>query len=700
MRVHELAKKINVPSKKLIDGLRQLGVDIKSHMSVLSEDTIQMVLTALDDEKRKSAEPAKLKPVPETKISAVSKPVPKSARKEPQKKTETEEKAPEIKPVKKEISKETKKKEEIQEKKNVLKITGDFIVVSELANKLNKEPSEVIKKLIDFGVMAAINQRIDLDTAGTIAAEYGFEIESAPLFGEEIVIKEEKEDPSKLRPRAPIVTIMGHVDHGKTKLLDAIRKTNVVDQESGGITQHIGAYHVKLDKGTIVFLDTPGHEAFTAMRARGAKVTDIVVLVVAADDGVMPQTKEAVDHAKAANVPIIVAINKIDKKEANPMRVKQQLSDYGLSPEEWGGKTIFVEVSALMKKGISDLLEMILLQAEMLELKANPDRPAKGTIVEASMDKKRGVMATVLIQQGILHIGDPFISGHCFGKIKAMVDDWGKRLKEAGPSSPVQIMGISELPQAGDLFYVVNDEKTARQIGIKRREMDRERGLGEKGHIKLGDVYSKIQQGDMKGLNIIIKADVQGSIEALQGTLEQLSTSKVKLNIIHSGVGAITESDVLLASASNAIIIGFTVRPEPKVNELAAREGIDIRLYRIIYDVIDDVRKAMTGLLEPKFKEVILGRAEIREVFRIPKIGNIAGIYITDGKVTRSSFVRLVRDSVVVFEGKISSLRRFKEDAKEVAAGYECGLGIENYNDIKQNDILEFYIKETVVQEL
>jgi translation initiation factor IF-2 len=694
MRVHELAKKINVPSKKLIDGLRQLGVDIKSHMSVLSEDTIQMVLTAMNDEKKKGSEPVKLKPVSETKVSTVSKSIPGAV-----KKTVTEEKSSEVKPVKKEILKEIEKKEEIKEKKNVLKVSGDFIVVSELANKLSKEPSEVIKKLIDFGVMAAINQRIDLDTAGTVAAEYGFEIESAPLFGEEIVIKEEKEDPVKLKPRAPIVTIMGHVDHGKTKLLDAIRKTNVVDQESGGITQHIGAYHVKLDKGVIVFLDTPGHEAFTAMRARGAKVTDIVILVVAADDGVMPQTKEAIDHAKAANVPIIVAINKVDKKEANPMRVKQQLSDYGLSPEEWGGKTIFVEVSALMKKGISDLLEMILLQSEMLELKANPDRAAKGTIVEASMDKKRGVIATVLIQQGTLHIGDPFISGHCFGKVKALVSDWGKRLKEAGPSTPVQIMGISELPQVGDLFYVVSDEKTARQIGVKRREMDRERGLGEKGHIKLGEVYSKIQQGDMKGLNIVIKADVQGSIEALQGALEQLSTPKVKLNVIHSGVGAITESDVLLASASNAIIIGFTVRPEPKVNDLAAREGIDIRLYRIIYDIVDDVRKAMVGLLDPKFKEVVSGRAEIREIFRIPK-GNIAGIYITNGKVERSSFVRLLRDNIVVFEGKISSLKRFKEDAKEVSAGYECGLGLENYNDIKQNDILEFYIKEIVTQEL
>lgn len=678
MRVYELAKKINAPSKKLIIGLRQLGVEIKSHMSVLSEDTVQMVLTALDDEKKKASGQT---PVPPVK----PKPAVRKVEKKP---------AVEVKPIKKEVPKEVKPKEEVKERKNVLKVTGDFIVVSELAGKLGREPSEVIKKLIDFGVMAAINQRIDLDTAGTIAAEYGFEIESVPLFGEAVVVKEEKEDPAKLKPRPPIVTIMGHVDHGKTKLLDAIRKTNVVDQESGGITQHIGAYHVRLDKGTIIFLDTPGHEAFTAMRARGAKVTDIVVLVVAADDGVMPQTKEAVDHAKAANVPIIVAINKIDKNDANPVRVKQQLSDYGLAPEEWGGKTIFVEVSALLKKGISDLLEMILLQAEMMELKANPDCPARGTIVEASMDKKRGVIATVLIQQGTLRVGDPFISGHCFGKVKALVSDWGKRLREAGPSLPVQIMGISELPQTGDLFYVVDDERTARQIGIKRREINR-----EKRHIKLGDVYSKVQQGDMKGLNIVIKADVHGSIEALQGVLEQLSTPKVKLNVIHSGVGAITESDVLLASASNAIIIGFTVRPEPKVNDLAAREGVDIRLYRIIYDVVDDVRKAMVGLLEPKFKEVVSGRADIREVFRIPK-GNIAGIYVTDGKVTRASLVRLLRDNAVVFEGKISSLRRFKDDVKEVAAGYECGLGIENYNDIKQNDVLEFYTKETVAQEL
>lgn len=678
MRVYELAKKINAPSKKLIIGLRQLGVEIKSHMSVLSEDTVQMVLTALDDEKKKASGQT---PVPPVK----PKPAVRKVEKKP---------AVEVKPIKKEVPKEVKPKEEVKERKNVLNVTGDFIVVSELAGKLGREPSEVIKKLIDFGVMAAINQRIDLDTAGTIAAEYGFEIESVPLFGESVVVKEEEEDPAKLKPRPPIVTIMGHVDHGKTKLLDAIRKTNVVDQESGGITQHIGAYHVKLDKGTIIFLDTPGHEAFTAMRARGAKVTDIVVLVVAADDGVMPQTKEAVDHAKAANVPIIVAINKIDKSDANPMRVKQQLSDYGLAPEEWGGKTIFVEVSALLKKGISDLLEMILLQAEMMELKANPDCPARGTIVEASMDKKRGVVATVLIQQGTLRVGDPFISGHCFGKVKALVSDWGKRLREAGPSLPVQIMGISELPQTGDLFYVVDDERTARQIGIKRREINR-----EKRHIKLGDVYSKVREGDMKGLNIVIKADVHGSIEALQGVLEQLSTPKVKLNVIHSGVGAITESDVLLASASNAIIIGFTVRPEPKVNDLAAREGVDIRLYRIIYDVVDDVRKAMVGLLEPKFKEVVSGRADIREVFRVPK-GNIAGIYVTDGKVTRSSLVRLLRDNAVVFEGKISSLRRFKDDVKEVAAGYECGLGIENYNDIKQNDVLEFYTKETVAQEL
>jgi translation initiation factor IF-2 len=574
----------------------------------------------------------------------------------------------------------------------------EAISVGELAKRMGIKASDVINKLIGLGLMVTINQAIDFDTATLIAADFGYQVESAQSAMDETLQRTE-DSPENLKPRAPVVTIMGHVDHGKTSLLDAIRETNVIDGEAGGITQAIGAYHVHLKGRDIVFLDTPGHEAFTAMRARGAQVTDIVVLVVAADDGVMGQTVEAINHAQVAGVPIIVAINKIDKPGADAGKIRQALTEYKLLSEEWGGETIFCEVSAKKKQGIGELLEMILLQADVMELKADPDRPARGVIIEAKLDRGRGPVATVLIQEGTLHEGDAFVSKTEFGRVRAMINDQGRRISEAGPSMPVEVIGFSRVPQASTEFICVEDEKKARGIGEYWIRKERERELSASSKITLEQLYQRMKEG-IKDLNVILKADVQGSIEALIDALNKLSTEEIKLKIIHSSTGTITETDVMLASASDAVIIGFNVRPDARVTEVAEQEGVDIKLYDIIYNVIADVRAAMEGLLEPIFKEVVQGRAEVREIFRVPKVGTIAGSYVTDGKITRSGGVRLLREGVVVYEGRIASLRRFKDDAKEVAAGFECGIGIEGFNDIRVADVIEAYVKEQIERKL
>lgn len=584
-------------------------------------------------------------------------------------------------------------------RKKVVKIQ-EGCTVKEFAELMGQKVSDVIKRLMAIGIMATQNHAMDMDAAMLLADEYGVKVEVATLETAEDILEEKVDESEVKAPRPPVVTIMGHVDHGKTSLLDAIRQTNVVAGEAGGITQHIGAYQVSLKGRDITFLDTPGHEAFTAMRARGAQVTDIVVLVVAADDGVMPQTKEAVNHAKAANVPIIVAINKIDKPEAKPERVKQELSELGLIPEAWGGQTIYCEVSAKKKIGIEQLLEMILIQADVLELKANPNRMARGTIIEAKLDRGRGPVATVLVQSGTLKVGDVFVSGLQYGRVRALINDKGERVASAGPSVPVEVIGFSGVPQAGDAFIAVEEERKARQVAEFRLSKQRTAMSGMK-KVTLEDLHSQIQEGTVKELNVVLKADVQGSAGAIVDSLEKLSTQAVKLRVIHSSVGAINETDVMLAAASNAIIIGFNVRPEPKATELAHREGVDIRLYNIIYNIMDDIKAAMEGMLEPTLKEKVLGRAEVRQTFHVSKVGTVAGCYVTDGVITRQSDgVRLLRDNVVIYQGRLHSLKRFKDDVREVQAGYECGIGIENYNDIKVGDIIEAFAIEKVAAKL
>jgi len=575
---------------------------------------------------------------------------------------------------------------------------AEAIRVGELAKQMGVRASDVINKLLGLGMMVTINQAIDVDAATLIAAEFGYQVEAVTAEYDELMQRVEAE-PRNLKPRAPVVTVMGHVDHGKTSLLDAIRQTNVIDGEAGGITQAIGAYHVHVKDRDIVFLDTPGHEAFTAMRARGAKVTDIVVLVVAADDGVMEQTVEAINHSRSAGVPIIVAVNKIDKPNATPDRIKQELAQHGLVPEDWGGDTLFADISAKKKIGIENLLELILLQADVLELKADPDRPARGIIIEAKLDKGRGPVATVLIQEGTLREGDAFSAKTEWGRVRAMINDQGQRVKEAGPSMPVEVIGFSSVPQAGSEFIGVEDEKKAKNISEYWIRKEREKELAASSKITLEQLYQRIKEG-AKELNVILKADVQGSLEALTEALNKLSTDEIKLKIIHSSTGAVTETDVMLASASDAIILGFKVRPDARVVEIAGKEGVEIKLYDVIYNAINDVRAAMEGLLEPEFREVVQGRAEVRETFRIVKVGTVAGCYVTDGKIPRSASVKLVRDGVVVYDGKIASLKRFKDDAKEVAAGMECGLGIEGYNDIRVGDVIEAYITEQIERKL
>lgn len=636
IRVYELAKQLQMSNKELLKKLNKYGVEVKSHMSSIDDETLELIMAEFGEQE----------PEPE-----------------PQLETET------------------------------LKVE-EGITVSALSNLLNVKKADLIKVLMQAGIMANINQRLDLNALTILSKKYEFE-PIKKLTTEERLLAGEPDSPENLRPRPPVVTIMGHVNHGKTSLLDAVRETNVMEREAGGITQHIGAYRVSLENGDVVFLDTPGHEAFTKMRARGAQVTDIVVLVVAADDGVMPQTIEAINHAKAANVPIVVAVNKIDKENAKPERVRQQLSEYGLVPEEWGGKNIFVNISAKSKIGIEDLLESILLEAELLELKANPNKLARGTVIEAQMSKSRGPVVNVLVQDGTLKVGDYFVAGMYDGKVRAMVDDKGKNLQEALPSTPVEVLGCSGVPEAGDKFYAVNDEKEAKAISESRRSMSLERDRSAMGRKSL-DIYQLIKDGKVKDLNIILKGDVQGSIEALSESLLRLNNEEVKINIIHSAVGSITENDVMLASASDAIVIGFNVRPTAHAAKLAEREHVDIRLYNVIYQAISEVRTIMEGLLEPELREVILGRAQILEVFNISRVGTIAGCQVINGRVVRNQPVRVLRNNRSIFEGKIDSLKIFSEDVREVASGQECGILVNGFSDFQRGDILECYTFEQV----
>ena len=678
IRVYELAKELNVSSKDLITLLmEEFGVEVKNHMSVIEDEDAALIQALIGENG-----------IPETKKSIVD---------------EYEDQLAEE--VNKGVRKKKKTKKEIEREEieknaeaacGVVEI-GDTITVKELCEKLGKPTAEVIKNLIFLGVMAGVNQEIDFATAEKLCEKYEVIAErkkeetELEAFEEDTDIVEEN-----LEKRPPIVTIMGHVDHGKTSLLDAIRKARVTDTEAGGITQHIGAYTVTLNGEKITFLDTPGHEAFTAMRARGAQVTDIVILVVAADDGIMPQTKEAISHCKAANVPMIVAINKIDRPGANVDRVKQELTEHGLVSEDWGGDTICVPVSAKTGENLDSLLEMILLTAEMQELTADPNRKSKGTVIEAKLDKGRGAVASLLIQNGTLHVGDSILVGSTYGRIRAMFDDMGKKIKSAGPSIPVEVLGLSEVPAAGDRFVVVKDEKTARNMAEIRKDKIKTESHQTSHRVSLEDLYSQIQEGKVKELSIIVKADVQGSVEAIRQSLEKLSTDDVKVRVIHGAVGAITETDITLAAASNALMIGFNVRPDSNAIAAAERDGVDIKTYRIIYDAIEDVKSAMIGMLDPEYKEVVNGKAEVRMTYKISNVGTIAGCYVTDGKIVRNSEIRVIRDGIVIFESVLASLKRFKDDAKEVNKGYECGLSVERFNDLKEGDIIESFTMEAV----
>ena len=707
VRVYELARTLGLSSKVLMHELKKQGIDLKSHMSSIDDETAELVAELL----KTSPQPAvkEMPPAPPVVAERTTDPVmapPGSVTQEvvaasaqPPAPVVTDELRPAavVEPPKLAAAVDPAPAVKTPPAKHLR--LGEAVTVKELAEKMDARPAEVIKVLMRMGVMATINAVIDLDKATALAQSFGYSVEAAAADSGEVVDDEEDNEENLLR-RAPVVTVMGHVDHGKTSLLDTIRATNVTQSEAGGITQHIGAYAVNTTRGKVVFLDTPGHEAFTAMRARGAQATDIVVLVVAADDGVMPQTLEAVTHARAANVPIVVAINKIDLPNANPDRIKQQLTDHGLIPEQWGGETIYVEVSAKRKQNIDELLEMLLLQAEILELRANPVRRGQGVVIEAKLDRSRGPVATVLVQNGTVHIGEAFVVGVHYGRIRALLNDRGEKILEAGPATPVEVIGLSGVPLAGDLFQVMSDEKKARQIATIRHQRQREEHMQRTSRVTLEDLYRQIKEGEVKELNVLIKADVQGSGQAVRDTLEKLSTSEVRLRVIQGAVGGITESDVMLASASNAIIIGFNIRPTPKARELAEREGVDVRLYTIIYDLIADVRAALEGLLEPEVAEHITGRAEVRETFHIPRIGVIAGCYVTEGTITRNAECRLLRDNVVVYQGRVASLRRFKEDVHEVTSGYECGIGLERFADIKQGDVIEPFMREQVAKKL
>ncbi|MFC7392589.1 translation initiation factor IF-2 [Scopulibacillus cellulosilyticus] len=735
MRVYEFAKQNKLTSKEVISKLKDLGYTVSSHMAVIDNDQVNKLNHSYNGKKDNQSKTPhkqdkgsqsgqhnntqKTKDIKSKNIK--SKEVDEGVHvKEDTRKNHKNFNKDDRQPrndQKKNSNFKSKKRpgnknhhsgnknhshrnqpQQHREKKLPDKITfTGSLTVSELAAKLGRESTEIIKKLMALGVMATKNQDLDKDTIELIAEDYGISAEEEVIFDETAFEDQEieiNEETAVTRP--PVVTIMGHVDHGKTTLLDSIRHTKVTAGEAGGITQHIGAYQINHNDKLITFLDTPGHAAFTTMRARGAQITDITILVVAADDGVMPQTVEAINHAKAANVPIIVAVNKMDKEGANPDRVMQELTEHELVPEDWGGDTIFVKLSAVKGEGIDELLEMILLVAEMGEYKANPDQLARGTVIEAELDKGRGSVATLLVQNGTLHVGDPIVVGNTFGRVRAMVNDLGRRVKSAAPSTPVEITGLNDVPNAGDQFKVFEDEKKARQVGEARAERQLAADRNETSKVSLDDLFQKIQQGDMKEINVIIKADVQGSVEAVAGSLRKIDVEGVKINIIHTGVGAIAESDIILASASNAIIIGFNVRPDNHAKKTADAEKVDIRLYRVIYDAIDEMEAAMKGMLDPEFKEAVIGQVEVRTTFKVSKVGTIAGCYVTDGKISRDAGIRLIRDGIVIYEGHVDTLKRFKDDAKEVSAGYECGVTLENFNDIKEGDEMEAFIMEEV----
>lgn len=683
VRVYELAKDLNMSSKELMEKIAGLDIIVNSHMSSIGSEEAELIKDLLIEPTKEIINEVE-KELKEDIVDEVVKVSRKSSKKK---------KGKFISP-KVEITKVLVK----ERGDDIILDIENNIIVRDLAEKLGVTVSQILTKLIGLGIMVNQNQSIDAEVAAAISEEFGVTVNIIETIEDKIdeFDLDFEDKPEDLVARPPVVTVMGHVDHGKTSLLDAIRHTSVTTGEAGGITQHIGAYTVNINNKKVTFLDTPGHEAFTAMRARGAQVTDIAILVVAADDGVMPQTIEAIAHAKAAKVPIIVAINKIDKPDADLDRIKQELVTNGLIPEDWGGDTITTLVSAKMKTGIEELLEMILLVAEMQELKANPNRNAVGTIVEAQLDKGRGPVATVLIKKGTLTVGDMVVSGTSSGRIRAMFDDKGKKVKKAAPSIPVMILGLSEVPNSGELLFVVDDEKTARNIASMKRDKIREIQMHSTVRVSLDDLFERIKQGEIKDLNIIIKGDGRGSIEALASSLEKLDTEEVKINIIHAGVGGITESDVMLASASNAIVIGFNVRPNLNAIDVAKQEVVDIRTYRIIYEAIEDIQAAVKGMHAPKIVEEVLGRAQVRATFRLPNGNSIAGIYVLGGKITRNAKVRLLRDDVVIFDGAVSSLKRFKDDAREVLSGFEAGLGLDNYNNLKENDILEAYILKEV----
>ena len=655
IRVYELAKQYDLTNKELIALLEEHGVYVKSGMSGLDPDTVALIESELVDE-----------PVEET-VSTTEASV-----------------------------EETSEVETVTT--NGLQIP-EGTTVADLAASLELQPSALIMQLMKLKVMANINQRLDYDTLVMLGDHLDFEAVKLKTLEEELLI-DTPDTPESLQSRAPVVTIMGHVDHGKTSLLDSIRQSNISESEAGNITQHIGAYHVTLENGSVVFLDTPGHAAFTAMRARGAQVTDIVVLIVAADDGVMPQTIEAISHAKAAKVPIVVAINKIDVPGARSDYVKQQLAEQELLPEDWGGQTICVETSATEGTGIDFLLEMLLLEAALLELKANPNKPARGIVIEAQVDKGRGAVATVLVQSGTLRVGDVFVSGRYSGKVRAMMDDHGKRMKEAGPSCPVEVLGFTGVPEAGDRFYVVESDKDARAISETRQEQYRNEQLGANSHVSLENLFQQIQEGEIKELNVVLKGDVQGSVQAVASALLELSTDEVKINIIHQAVGGITETDILLASASDAIVVGFNVHPTTEAVQAKETEGIDVRTYNVIYNLISYIHSAMEGLLDPEVREVIIGRAEVRELFRVPRLGLVAGSYVNWGRISYNQPLRILRDNRLIHEGKVNSLRRFKDNVNEVPANYECGIGIETFDDLQVGDVLECYVHEQVARSL
>lgn len=759
-RVYEIAKDLNQSSKEIIQELAKYGVEIKNHMGTLEPSDMDIIYTIYlkrfddgrtieevyaelnadrirqqEEQKAKEAEIAAQQPeIEEVEIVKQDTHAYVDTRQNvvDLDKIDSESKAEELvsqvameqQPVRKQkIHKKPsqqqqrggkgrgkgqqpqsqpqppKKKEAAPEEKQEPKVVEipEEISVGDFAAQLGVPATAVIKKLFELGVMASVSQSIDYDTAALVGEDLGFTVNKLIIVTEEDKLFNDVEDaPESLKPRSPVVVVMGHVDHGKTSLLDAIRNTNVIAKEAGGITQHIGAYRVRVGDKKITFLDTPGHEAFTAMRARGAQVTDIAILVVAADDGIMPQTVEAINHAKAAGVTIIVAINKIDKEGANPERIKQELTEYELVPEDWGGDTICVPISAKFNQNIDELLEMVLLVAEMKELKANPDRKGKGTVVESRLDRGRGPVATVLVQNGTLRVGDIVVAGTAVGRIRAMIDDRGNNVKKAGPSVPVEIVGLSEAPEGGDLVYAVDDERKAREVVEKRKLKQKEERIGTRRAVSLDALFDQIKEGAMKELNIIVKADVQGSVEAVRQSLEKLSNEEVRVSCIHGAVGGITESDVMLAAASNAIIVGFNVRPDSGAVASAKRDNVDIRTYRIIYQAIEEIEAAMKGMLAPQFQEVVQGHAEVRTTFKVSGVGTVAGCYVQDGKISRNSQVRLVRDGIVIHEGVLASLKRFKDDVKEVAAGYECGCGLENYNDLKEGDIIESFVMEEV----